>query len=205
MTELSPIQRHLEELGNLLAAVPDCQRILTEAEDHLVEAAADLQRTGLPAGEAEERAVLRFGDPQIVAARFAHQLKHEELMQSNKNVRGVRVLAALLALVAVAQSAEVVRVAGRIDGLFWLALLAPLVHGVPAFGLWHHRGWARKGLLVWLAAMVLWGAALIGGGLVNIVGVLPGVLIGGGIVTICVAAFLFRYLLRTDVRLQLNE
>ena len=80
MTQPSPIQRYLEDLRDRLAAVPDCDRILTEAEDHLVDAAAELQQTGLPATEAERSATLRFGEPQAVAERFIRQFKQGEMM-----------------------------------------------------------------------------------------------------------------------------
>ena len=111
MTQPSPIQRYLEDLRDRLAAVPDCDRILTEAEDHLVEAAAELQQTGLPATEAERSATLRFGEPQAVAERFIRQFKQGEMMYPKKNLRGVRILAAVFAFTAVTQSAGVIHAA----------------------------------------------------------------------------------------------
>jgi uncharacterized membrane protein len=212
MTEPGSIQRHLDELRNRLAELPDCERILAEVEDHLVEATADLQQAGLPAMEAEQKATFSFGDPKDVAERFERQLKQEEVMQSNKNLRGVRILAALFAFTAVTQSAGVIGAALSVSSLFWFALLQPLVHAVLAVGLWRHRSWSRKGLMTWSAVMALWGTILatqgllIGDMLIGEMFRIPStLLLPCGIFTICIAIALFRYMLRPGVRLHLTE
>ena len=206
MTQPSPIQRYLEDLRDRLAAVPDCDRILTEAEDHLVEAAAELQQTGLPATEAERSATLRFGEPQAVAERFIRQFKQGEMMHPKKNLRGVRILAAVFAFTAVTQSAGVIHAAIGGNSLFWFGLLQPLVQVVLAFGLWRHRGWSRKGLMVWSTVMALWGTVLIVQGLVGgMFRIPPTLLLPSGIVTICIAGAMFKYMRSPGVRLQLTD
>ena len=206
MTQPSPIQQYLQDLGDRLATVPDCERILAEAEDHLVEAAADLQQAGLPAMEAEQRANLSFGDPKIVAERFIRQFKQGEMMQRKKNLLGVRILAAVFAFTAVIQSAGVIHAALGGNSLFWFGLLQPLVQVVLAFGLWHHRGWSRKGLMVWSTVMALWGAVLIVQGLVGgMFRIPPTLLLPSGIVTICIAGAMFKYMRSPGVRLQLTD
>ena len=218
MTQPSPIQWYLEDLRDRLAAVPDCDRILAEAEDHLVEAAAELQQTGLPATEAERSATLRFCEPQAVAERFIRQFKQGEMMHPKKNLRGVRILAAVFAFTAVTQSAGAINAAIRVNSLFGFALLQPLIHVVLAYGLWRHRSWSRNGLMVWSAVMAVWGAVLVTQGLVG--GILPiaemlpiretlripsAMFIGWGSVTICIAAAMFKYMRSPGVRLHLTE
>ena len=211
MTQPGSIQRHLEELRTRLAELPGRERILAEAEDHLVEAAAELQQAGMSAIEAEQRATLCFGEPKDVAERFERQLKQEEMMQSHKNLRGVRILAAVLSFTAVTQSAGLTLAALGGNSLAWFGLLQPLVQVVLAFGLWHHRGWSRKGLMICSAVLALWGAVLmaqwllVGEMLVAVIRIPPVLLLPSGILTICIAVALFRYMLRPEVRLQLAE
>ena len=210
MTEQGPIQRYLQELRILLAKLPGRERILAEAEDHLFESAADLQQTGLPAMEAEQRATRSFGDPKDVARRFEHQLKQEEMMQSHKSLRGVRILAAVLVFTALTQSAGLTLAMLGGNSSAWFGLLQPLVQVVLAFGLWNHRGWSRKGVMIGSAVLTLWGTVLatqwlwVGEMSITVIQIPPALLLPSGIITICIGVALFRYMLRSDVRLQLT-
>ena len=72
MTEYPAIRAYLDELARELAArLPECDRMLKEAEDHLLEAAAQLRADGMVTGDAERAAAARFGAPPEVAARWA--------------------------------------------------------------------------------------------------------------------------------------
>lgn len=66
-----PIDRYLDELqARLLVPPARVRRILAESEDHLREAASRHATGGLPAADAEARAVEEFGSVREVAARF---------------------------------------------------------------------------------------------------------------------------------------
>ena len=49
------------------------REILLEAEDHLIEDAERDEASGMDADEAERRATRRFGEPQVLARRFAEE------------------------------------------------------------------------------------------------------------------------------------
>jgi len=65
------IERYLAELRRLLGGGPGGARLLTEAEDHLREAAQRLEREGASPTEAEGAAVTAFGPPDELAAQLA--------------------------------------------------------------------------------------------------------------------------------------
>src|SRR5436190_11734868 len=72
MTERGPIDEYLDQLlCELQGHAPDVRRVLTEAEQHLRDAADDGVAGGLSAEEAERQAVERFGPARTVAHRFA--------------------------------------------------------------------------------------------------------------------------------------
>jgi hypothetical protein len=54
------------------------ERILLEAENHLDESARALESEGLPREVAEREALVRFGTPEEVAARFESELQDTE-------------------------------------------------------------------------------------------------------------------------------
>jgi hypothetical protein len=72
MPEFPTIRAYLDELAKTLGAAPqERERILAEAEDHLIEAAERLRAEGVARDEAERIAVARFGLPREVASKFA--------------------------------------------------------------------------------------------------------------------------------------
>lgn len=78
MSEYPAIRAYLDELAKELAArSPECDRMLKEAEDHLLEAAGQLRADGMAATDAERAAVARFGAPPEVADRWAAGRKPE--------------------------------------------------------------------------------------------------------------------------------
>src|SRR5437899_7568888 len=71
----SLIDQYLTDLGKALWGGPDLKTsILWEVEDHLREGAAQEQDAGTPPEEAQRRAIVRFGLPQVVAELFAANL-----------------------------------------------------------------------------------------------------------------------------------
>jgi hypothetical protein len=70
---LSELRRELRRLGRRAR-----RRTVDEARDHLLSAIADAIAGGASAAEAEERAVERFGEPALVAARLGsvHPRRH---------------------------------------------------------------------------------------------------------------------------------
>ncbi len=65
-----PIDRYLDEMFDRLAGTgADGRRLLTEAEEHLTEAAAEGRARGLDAEAAEQEAVGRFGAAATIARR----------------------------------------------------------------------------------------------------------------------------------------
>ena len=63
------IERYLLEFNDaLVAGAERRERILAEVEDHLRDAAASLQASGMP--EVEVEAVTRLGEPAAAAERF---------------------------------------------------------------------------------------------------------------------------------------
>ncbi|WP_250036703.1 HAAS signaling domain-containing protein [Paractinoplanes maris] len=65
-----PVDRYLDEMFDLLSGTgADGRRLLTEAEEHLAEAAAEGRSRGLDAEAAEREAVQRFGAAAAVARR----------------------------------------------------------------------------------------------------------------------------------------
>src|SRR5262249_18500750 len=70
------ISAYLDALGARLRVTPwRRRRILDEARDHLEEAAARERARGLEAPEAEARAVVRFGDADLIAREFTEALR----------------------------------------------------------------------------------------------------------------------------------
>jgi hypothetical protein len=70
------LQRYLDRLAlelkkRGLASGLASRRILDEAREHLVDAAAQGQRQGMTPGAALDDAIARFGAPEVVAANFA--------------------------------------------------------------------------------------------------------------------------------------
>jgi hypothetical protein len=69
------IEAHLDQLlAQLRGSATDVRRILSEAEEHLRDATAELVAVGASEEEAQRLAIERFGDPRTVARRFSARL-----------------------------------------------------------------------------------------------------------------------------------
>jgi hypothetical protein len=69
------IDRYLDELRReLWSRSPFKERMIREIEDHLWEAVEREQERGAPPEEAEQRAIERFGQPQVLAPLFVADL-----------------------------------------------------------------------------------------------------------------------------------
>lgn len=101
MREYPAIRAYLDELAKALAArSPECHRMLTEAEDHLLDAAAQMRTEGMPPDEAERAAAGRFGTPSEVAARWATGRDFAPDRKTRWRSTALPVTAALLLMVA---------------------------------------------------------------------------------------------------------
>jgi hypothetical protein len=68
---MTALERYLDDMFNLLAGTGAAgRRALAETEDHLRAATADAIARGLPAGQAEHEAVIRFGSPRRIARQL---------------------------------------------------------------------------------------------------------------------------------------
>ena len=67
-----PIQGYLDQLLTYLrGSAHDVRRILSETEEHLRDATAELVAAGASEEEAQRLAIERFGHPRTVAQRFS--------------------------------------------------------------------------------------------------------------------------------------
>lgn len=101
MREYPAIRAYLDELAKELAArSPECDRMLKEAQDHLLEAAAQVCAEGIAQGEAERIAVARFGSPREVASRFAMEHRSGDDRVARRPWIALSIAASLLVLIA---------------------------------------------------------------------------------------------------------
>jgi hypothetical protein len=158
MNDSRVIAEFLSELQNELRSHPRlAERIVTEAQDHLLEAAQRLQAGGLPPEEAEREAVTRFGSPEDVARQFETELTEEVLMQDRTPLAGVKTLAVFFFLMAGAQffaGLELILRTGQLLGIVPVAVAA--ISGTLGIGLWKLRNWSRIGVLIWAALIAVW-------------------------------------------------
>ncbi|MDN3355867.1 permease prefix domain 1-containing protein [Actinomadura sp. DC4] len=126
---MSDIDRYLDRLlAELRGSPADVRRVLTEAEEHLREAARDGVEEGLTEEEAQRRAVERFGPPRVVARRF------DGVLRSGEVVRALAWALAPLAavgLIAVGVSGVISEVLGRLFGPAFVSGDLPWVRYTP--------------------------------------------------------------------------
>jgi len=110
MPDTGVIDRYLADLDRAMRATPRLRaRIHAEVADHLLDAAGYEQERGIPAAEAMERAIGRFGPPQVIARQFMADLA----------TSGTRAASGALALLVLSFGAlEIITspVAGRLVG-----------------------------------------------------------------------------------------
>ena len=100
MSKRQAIRAYLDELAKALeAGSPERDRILAEAEDHLVETVERLRADGISPDEAARVALARFGSPREVAARFVMERKVIDRGMRNWQLVGP-IGAAVLVLIA---------------------------------------------------------------------------------------------------------
>jgi hypothetical protein len=104
-----PIERYLDRLLlELRGSAPELRRILSEAEEHLRDAASELMAAGASEDEAQRQAIERFGDPREVARRFSTRLTPIPPVVVAVELVRAAVLLGAVALVAVGVSGAIV-------------------------------------------------------------------------------------------------
>jgi hypothetical protein len=116
------IEGYLDQLlGHLRGSAHDVRRILAEAEEHLRDAAAELEAAGASEEEAQRRAIERFGNPRTVARRFSARLAPVPPAAAAAELARVAVPLGGVALVAIGASGLVAELLGRLLGAGFVA------------------------------------------------------------------------------------
>jgi hypothetical protein len=151
------IMAYLRELHFSVARLPDADEIVEESEDHLLEAAERLERSGLGRHAAEAEAVARFGSSDLIARVCLSEAKRGVAVPTTRTRRAGLALALAPASLVIGAIGNVAVRRGSVHGLAVMLMVAafPLL----VFGLWGLR--ARHGGLgrIGLAALVLAAAA----------------------------------------------
>ena len=165
MNQTDPISEFLSQLrtelhlGSRLS-----ERVIAEAEDHLLESAQRLYIAGLSSEEAVREAIAHFGTPEEIAKCFRTELKKEGVMQSMITNRptGIKVLAILVLLCAGFQLVTASNLAlwGR-ELAAALTLGQSLLTWTIGFGLWRLRTWSRIATLLWMGLGLPWAFVLL--------------------------------------------
>ena len=111
------IESYLDQLlTHLRGSATDVRRILSETEEHLRDATAELEAAGSSREEAQRRAVERFGDPRTVARRFSARLAPVPPAAVVGELARAAVLLGGVGLVAIGASGLVAELLGRLFG-----------------------------------------------------------------------------------------
>jgi hypothetical protein len=117
-----PIEAYLDRLlAHLRGSAHDVRRILSEAEEHLRDAAAEAVAAGATEEEARGRAVERFGDPRTLARRFSARLAPVPPAAVVGELARAAVLLGAVGLVAVGASGALAELLGRLFGPAFVA------------------------------------------------------------------------------------
>jgi hypothetical protein len=117
-----PIESYLDQLlGHLRGSAHDVRRILSETEEHLRDATAELEAAGASEEEAQRRAVERFGHPRTVARRFSAGLAPIPPAAVAAELARAAVLLGGVGLVAIGASGLVAELLGRLFGPAFMA------------------------------------------------------------------------------------
>jgi hypothetical protein len=117
-----PIEAYLDRLlTHLRGSAHDVRRILSEAEEHLRDATAELVAAGASEEEAQRRAIERFGDPRTVARRFSARLPRSRRRRVAAELARAAVLLGAVGLVAIGASGALAELLGRLFGAAFVA------------------------------------------------------------------------------------
>jgi hypothetical protein len=117
-----PIETYLDRLlTHLRGSTRDVRRILSEAEEHLRDAASEMTAAGVSEEEAQRQAVARFGDPRTVARRFSARLSPVPPLAVLVELARTATLLAAVALVAIGVSGGLAELFGRAFGASFVA------------------------------------------------------------------------------------
>ena len=127
------IEGYLDQLlGHLRGSARDVRRILSETEEHLRDATAELVAAGASQQEAQRRAIERFGDPRAVARRFSARLAPVPPAAVAAEGARAAVLLGGVGLVAIGASGLVAELLGRLFGAGFVAGDLPGMTYTPA-------------------------------------------------------------------------
>ena len=116
------IEGYLDQLlTHLRGSATDVRRILSETEEHLRDATAELEAAGASREEAQRLAVERFGHPRTVARRFSALLAPVPPAGVAAELARSAVLLGGVGLVAIGASGLVAELLGRLFGAGFVA------------------------------------------------------------------------------------
>jgi hypothetical protein len=117
-----PIEGYLDRLlAHLRGSAHDVRRILSETEEHLRDATAELVAAGASEEEAQHRAIERFGPPRTVARRFSARLAPVPPAAVVGELARSAVLLGAVGLIAIGASGALAELLGRLFGPAFVA------------------------------------------------------------------------------------
>ena len=117
-----PIEAYLDQLlTHLRGSAHDVRRILSEVEEHLRDASAELVAAGASEEEAQRLAVERFGHPWTVARQFSARLAPIPPAAVAAELARAAVLLGTVGLVAIGASGALAELLGRLFGAGFVA------------------------------------------------------------------------------------
>lgn len=117
-----PVEGYLDRLlAHLRGSAHDVRRILSETEEHLRDATAELVAAGASEEDAQRRAIERFGDPRTVARRFSARLAPVPPAAVVGELARAAVLLGAVGLVAIGASGALAELLGRLFGPAFVA------------------------------------------------------------------------------------
>jgi hypothetical protein len=108
-------------LAHLRGSAQDVRRILSETEEHLRDATAELVAAGASETDAQRQAIARFGDPGTLARRFSTRLAPVPPTAVAAELARVTVLLGAVGLVAIGASGALAELLGRVFGPAFVA------------------------------------------------------------------------------------
>ena len=116
------IEGYLDRLlTQLRGSAQDVRRILSETEEHLRDATAELVAAGASEADAQRQAIARFGDPGTLARRFSTRLAPVPPVAVAAELARVAVLLGAVGLVAIGASGALAELLGRVFGPAFVA------------------------------------------------------------------------------------
>ena len=117
-----PIEGYLDQLlTHLRGSAQDVRRILSEVEEHLRDATAELGAAGASEEEAQRLAIERFGHPRTVARQFSARLAPIPPAAVVAELARTAVLLGTVGLVAIGASGALAELLGRLFGPAFVA------------------------------------------------------------------------------------